>query len=99
MNIVKATDNNGVTLSPDGRVDTLSAPQLQSAILQAFQSEKRITLDFSKVAYISSAGLRVLLIGQKTAAAKGGSLTLRNVPEIVMNVLDMSGFSNILNIV
>lgn len=79
-------------------MDTLSAPQLQAAILQAFQSEKKVTLDFSGVPYISSAGLRALLIGQKTATAKGGSMMLRNVSEMVMNVLDMSGFSNILNI-
>ncbi|HIR56219.1 MAG TPA: STAS domain-containing protein [Candidatus Gallacutalibacter pullicola] len=98
MNIAKSADQNGIVLSPEGRVDTLSAPQLQAAILQAFQSEKKVTLDFSGVPYISSAGLRALLIGQKTATAKGGSMMLRNVSEMVMNVLDMSGFSNILNI-
>ena len=85
MNIAKSADQNGIVLSPEGRVDTLSAPQLQAAILQAFQSEKKVTLDFSGVPYISSAGLR-------------GSMMLRNVSEMVMNVLDMSGFSSILNI-
>lgn len=99
MNIVKSVDSQGIVLSLDGRIDTLSSPQLQTAILQAFQSDKILTLDFTKVPYISSAGLRVLLIGQKTATAKGGSLTLCHVSDAVMNVLDMSGFSNILNIV
>ena len=98
MNIAKSAAQNGIVLSPEGRVDTLSAPQLQAAILQAFQSEKKVTLDFSGVPYISSAGLRALLIGLKTATAKGGSMMLRNVSEMVMNVLDMSGFSSILNI-
>ena len=99
MNIIKSADSQGVVLSLDGRIDTLSSPQLQTAILQAFQHDKTLILDFTKVPYISSAGLRVLLIGQKTATAKGGSLTLRHVSDMVMNVLDMSGFSNILNIV
>ena len=98
MNIAKSADQNGIVLSPEGRVDTLSAPQLQAAILQAFQSEKKVTHDFSGVPYISSAGLRALLIGEKTATAKGGSMMLRNVSEMVMNVLDMSGLSSILNI-
>ncbi len=99
MNIVESADKNGVTLAPDGRIDTITAPQLQSAILQAFQSEKKVVLDFAKVPYISSAGLRALLIGQKTASAKGGSMTLCHVSQTVMSVLDMSGFSSILNIV
>ena len=50
------------------------------------------------VPYISSAGLRALLIGQKTAASKGGSMKLTNVSDVVMNIFEMSGFSKILKI-
>ena len=99
MNIGKSTSPQGIILSPEGRIDTLSAPELQRALLQAFQADKNVTLNFEKVPYISSGGLRVLLIGQKTAASKGGSMTLQNVSQMVMSVLDMSGFSSILNIV
>ena len=53
---------------------------------------------FGKVAYVSSAGLRALLIGQKTANSKGGSMTLTNVQEAVAQVFEMSGFSGILTI-
>jgi anti-anti-sigma factor len=57
-----------------------------------------VVIDFLNVAYISSAGLRALLIGQKTAASKGGSMKLVNIADTVKTVLDMSGFSNILDI-
>ena len=82
----------------DGRVDTNTSPQLQQAILNAFQKKKDVVVDFLNVPYISSAGLRALLIGQKTAASKGGSMKLTNVSDVVMNILEMSGFSKILKI-
>ena len=82
----------------EGRVDTTTSPQLQNAILQAFQKGSKLILDFTEVEYVSSAGLRALLIGQKTANSKGGSMTLTNVPQAVMQVFQMSGFSGILTI-
>ena len=63
-----------------------------------FQKGNKLVLDFSQVAYVSSAGLRALLIGQKTANSKGGSMTLIHVPDAVNQVFQMSGFSGILTI-
>ncbi|MBO5092798.1 MAG: STAS domain-containing protein [Lachnospiraceae bacterium] len=98
MNIIATDCESYMRLIVDGRVDTNTSPQLQQAVLSAFQKKKDVVVDFLNVPYISSAGLRALLIGQKTAASKGGSMKLTNVSEIVMNILDMSGFSKILQI-
>ena len=98
MNIIATDCNDHIRLMVDGRVDTNTSPQLQEAILNAFQKNKSVVVDFLNVAYISSAGLRALLIGQKTAASKGGSMKLTNIGSTVKQVLDMSGFSKILTI-
>ena len=79
-------------------MDTTTSPQLQNAILQAFQKGSKLVLDFSGVEYVSSAGLRALLIGQKTANSKGGTMTLVHVADAVLQVFKMSGFSGILHI-
>ena len=98
MNIIVTDCESYIRLIVDGRVDTNTSSQLQQAILSAFQKSKDIVVDFLNVPYISSAGLRALLIGQKTATSKGGSMKVTNVSETVMNILEMSGFSKILKI-
>lgn len=98
MNISETRSGDVIQVKIDGRVDTTTSPQLQNAILQAFQKGNKIVLDFSGVEYVSSAGLRALLIGQKTANSKGGSMTLVHVAEAVLQVFKMSGFSSILHI-
>lgn len=79
-------------------MDTNTSPQLQEMLLKAFQKGSRVILDFEQVEYVSSAGLRALLIGQKTAGSKKGSMKLIHVQEAVQEVLDLSGFSAILTI-
>lgn len=98
MNISETRSGDVIQIQIDGRVDTTTSPQLQNAILQAFQKGSKLVLDFSGVEYVSSAGLRALLIGQKTANSKGGSMTLVNVADAVLQVFKMSGFSGILHI-
>ena len=98
MTINKTINGDSVTLAIEGRVDTSTSPALQAAILGAFQGAKNLTLDFAKVPYISSAGLRALLIGQKTATSKGGMMELINVSEMVLSILDTVGFTDILNL-
>lgn len=98
MNVIVTDCESYVRLIVEGRVDTNTSPQLQQAILNAFQKNKDVVVDFLNVPYISSAGLRALLIGQKTAASKGGSMKLTNVSETVMDILNMTGFSKILKI-
>ena len=98
MTITTTQDGTHITLAIDGRVDTNTSPQLQNEILKAFQSAKELTLDFEKVPYISSAGLRTLLIGQKTAASKRATMELVHLSQQVLSVLESVGFAKILTI-
>ena len=98
MTITKKQTGDSVTLFIEGRVDTTTSPELQKEILAAFQVAKNLTLDMEQMAYISIAGLRALLIGQKTATSKRGMMELVNVKPLVQEVLDTVGFSDILTI-
>lgn len=98
MKITENRTEDTILLTVEGRVDTNTSPQLQEMLLKAFQKGSRVILDFEQVEYVSSAGLRALLIGQKTANSKKGSMKLIHVQEAVQEVLDLSGFSAILTI-
>ena len=98
MTINKLPNGDTMTLALEGRIDTATSPALQAAILDAFKEAKNLVLDFAKVPYISSAGLRALLIGQKTATSKGGKMELANVNEMVYSILETVGFTDILTL-
>jgi len=98
MNISKSTENNNIVLSLTGRLDTTTAPDFQKTLLAEIQPGKNIILDFSGLAYVSSAGLRSLLAGQKAVTKIKQTMTLRQVSEEIMEVFDMTGFSDILTI-
>ena len=98
MQVKETREGEVIQLSVEGRVDTTTAPDLQKQILDSFQKVRHVVIDFMEVEYISSAGLRALLLGQKTATSKGGSLKILNVNDSVKQVFDMSGFSKILTI-
>ena len=98
MTITKIQNGDALMLQVDGRVDTTTSPELQKAILEAFQTAAKVTLDLEKVVYVSSAGLRALLLGQKTAGSKGATMELLHVAPTVKAVLDSVGFSKILTI-
>ena len=87
------------TLALAGRLDTVTAPQLQEALIPEFDGADEVVLDFTELVYISSAGLRVLLLGEKTAKAKGAKMTIKGVCPEVSEVLEMTGFTSMLNIV
>jgi len=89
---------NGAELRLGGRMDTTSAPAAQEAFLKVAGEYAKITLNFASLEYVSSAGLRALLMVQKQVNRTGGSLTLTNVSPAVMEVFEMTGFSGILNI-
>ncbi len=89
---------DGAELRLDGRLDTTSAPAAQDAFLKVAGEYSQITLNFSNLLYVSSAGLRAILILQKQVNRTGGSLVLTNVAPAVMEVLEMTGFSSVLNI-
>lgn len=92
-------DKNGsaLFLAIEGRLDTTTAPSLE-AELSKYQDCDEVNFDFSKLDYISSAGLRVLLSEQKQMNAKKGKMTLKNVNDTVMEVLQITGFVDILTI-
>jgi len=98
MTIDKKNENGKVILFLNGRLDTNTAPLLQNALIPSFNEAKEIELDFSQLLYISSAGLRTLLTGQKTAESKGASMTLTGVLEEIKDIFKMTGFDDILTI-
>ena len=97
MNIRKEASGDTAKYYLEGRLDTTTAPELEAA-LQEGGDIKALVLDFEKLSYISSAGLRVLLSAQKRANASGSTMTLKNVSEEIMEVFDMTGFSSFLTI-
>ena len=97
MTITKKQESNVLTLALEGRLDTVTAPELEAEIKKSLENIDPLTLDFSKLEYISSAGLRVLLSAHKAMSSKGGMKVI-NANEIVREVFDVTGFSDILNI-
>lgn len=98
MNIVKTVNGEETVLAVEGRIDATNSRELQDAIIGAFQSARNLVVDFEKVTYIASAGLRALLLGHKTAVSKSGIMKLTHVNEDVMEVLRMTGFQSALHI-
>ena len=88
---------NQTIIDLEGRLDTLTAPALEKTIADSIGSSENLVLDFKRLEYISSAGLRVLLSAQKRLQ-KSGSMKLIHVCEDVMEVLEMTGFADILTI-
>ena len=80
-----------------GRLDTTTAPELEKELKASLDGVSELTLDLKELEYISSAGLRVLLAAQKIVL-KQGSMVLKNVNETIMEILEVTGFSDILTI-
>ena len=97
MTINKQQEGTALKLALEGRLDTMTAPELEAVLAGSLDGAESLTLDLSKLDYISSAGLRVVLSAHKRMADKGG-LTVTGVNEIVQEVFDVTGFSDILNI-
>ena len=94
----KTVENKKAVLALDGRLDTVTAPELESAVKEVLPGLTELTFDFSKLEYISSAGLRVLLSAQKAMNVQG-KMTVVNVNETIMEIFDVTGFTEILTIV
>ena len=97
MTIEIKRNANQTTIDLVGRLDTLTAPALEKTIAESIGSDENLVLDFKRIEYISSAGLRVLLGAQKKMR-NSGSMRLTGVCEEVMEVLEMTGFADILTI-
>jgi len=97
MTIEIKKNTNEVTIAVAGRLDTITAPVLEKRIGEIIEGVQCLILDMSRLEYISSAGLRVLLGAQKKIR-KSGEMKLTGVCEEVMEVLEMTGFADILTI-
>ena len=96
MNIQKTLSGAALTVALERRLDTTTAPKLEE-LRGSVDGVSRLVFDLAKLEYISSAGLRVLLAMQKLMNRQGAML-LRNVNEAVMEVFEVTGFSDILRI-
>ena len=97
MTINKKANGTALEIALEGRLDTMTAPELEAELSQSLAGADSLTLDFSKLDYISSAGLRVLLSAHKAMSSKGG-MKVTNVNEIVREVFEVTGFADILTI-
>lgn len=98
MNIEKICNENTVTLNVSGRLDTTTAPALENAVSEVIENFEYLVLDFADLEYVSSAGLRVILKAQKAMVSKGG-MKVQHVSETIMEIFEITGFSDILTIV
>ena len=96
MQITKTTNGDELTIALDGRLDTTTAPDLE-AELGGLDGVKTLVMDMTKLVYISSAGLRVLLKAQKLMN-KQGSMTVKNISQEIREIFEVTGFDELLNI-
>ena len=97
MKIIKTKNENAMTIAVEGRIDTTTAPELEAELKASLDGVSELVLDFEKLDYISSAGLRVLLSAQKVMI-KQGEMKVIHVNETVMEIFEVTGFSDILTI-
>lgn len=98
MQIEKKTEGSNLTVKLIGRLDTTTSPELESGIASDLDNATALTFDMSELAYISSAGLRVLLSTQKKMNAKGGSMVVKNSSDEIMEIFEVTGFTDVLTI-
>ena len=97
LNINKTVENGKAAFSLEGRLDTVTSPSLEAELKSSLDGVSELTLDFEKLEYVSSAGLRVLLAAQKEMNKKG-VMKLTHVCETIMEIFEVTGFSDILTI-
>ena len=97
MKIIKEKNGTAVTMSLQGRLDTATAPQMEAELKKDMEYVTRLILDMRELEYLSSAGLRVILNAQKMMGKRGG-MVVRHVNETIMEVFELTGFSDILTI-
>jgi len=98
MTIDRTQENDTITLAVSGELTAMTAEQLNTAMEAAIAQVTNLTLDLKELEYVASAGLRVLLRAKKMLDAKKGNFVIRNVCEEVMNVFEITGFNNMLDI-
>ena len=96
MEITVLQDNGTVTINIAGRLDTITASELDNAVKPYIGKCPVLTFNCEKLQYVSSAGLRVVLATHKQVVAAGGNFTLKNLNQEVKSVFDLTGFSKVL---
>ena len=97
MNITNQREGNQLNVALEGKLDTASAPQFETLIKEELSGVDLLVLDLAKLKYTSSAGLRTIVLAQKTMN-KQGKMILKNVGEDIMDVFDMTGLLDLLTI-
>lgn len=97
MTIQKTRNETALTIALSGRLDTVTASELEAVLKDALADVSELTFDFEKLDYISSAGLRVLLSAQKTMNRQG-TMKVIHVNEMILEIFEVTGFSDILTI-
>lgn len=97
MTIEKNMCDSALTLRLTGRLDTTTAPQLEAELKKSISGVEKLVFDFQQLEYLSSAGLRVLLAAQKVMN-KQGKMIVRDVNDAIMEIFEVTGFSDILTI-
>ena len=98
MTITKNKEGTRMTLALEGRLDTTTAPQLEAEVKTSLYDVTELVLDLEMLEYISSAGLRVILAAQKQMNKKNSPMVVMNANENVMEVFELTGFTDILTI-
>lgn len=97
MKITKKQEGSVLEIKLEGRLDTMTSPQFEAEVVKSISGVTELVLDFSGLEYLSSAGLMVLLGAQKTMN-KQGKMVVKHVNDTIMEVFDITGFSDILTI-
>lgn len=99
MTVTKTIEGSRMEITLAGKFDTISAPQFEAEISNQLEGINEVIIDMKEVEYISSAGLRSLLFVQKTMDKVKGTLSVRNVSEIVMNVFGITNFTDFVKVI
>ena len=97
MTITAKKNGTALEIALEGRLDTMTSPELEKELNERLDGAEELVFDFTNLEYISSAGLRVLLSAHKKMSGKGG-MKIRNINEIVREVFEVTGFTDILTI-
>lgn len=97
MEIIKNLDGENLFVELIGRLDTTTAPQLETSLKESIDNAKTLVLDFKQLEYISSAGLRVLLFAQKVMNNQG-DMKIVNANDEIKEVFEITGFNDILKV-
>ena len=98
MNITSETNGKQVKFALEGRLDTVSAPELEKVLGANLDGVEELILEFEKLRYLSSAGLRVLLAAQKKMNSQKGSMVIKHANEMIMEIFEVTGFLDILTV-